>query len=138
MHSGSLYQPAGLKPLTGGRKAMPDFQPAGLASNSTVHYRASTVRHEMAAHRARRRMFTCRSTCLKLRAIRKKSMTTALVSLTGIESQAFSRLLSIVAYLIGGIMALGAVFGALNAMYSAVSTRKVEIGIDAAVGSSRR
>jgi putative ABC transport system permease protein len=43
------------------------------------------------------------------------------------QSQAFSRLLSIVAYLIGGIMAVGAVFGALNAMYSAVSTRTVEI-----------
>ena len=43
------------------------------------------------------------------------------------QSQAFSQLLSIVAYLIGGIMAAGAVFGALNAMYSAVSTRTVEI-----------
>jgi putative ABC transport system permease protein len=43
------------------------------------------------------------------------------------QSQAFSRLLSVMAYLIGGIMAVGAVFGALNAMYSAVSTRTVEI-----------
>jgi putative ABC transport system permease protein len=43
------------------------------------------------------------------------------------QSQGFSRLLSVVAYLIGGIMAVGAVFGALNAMYSAVSTRTVEI-----------
>ena len=43
------------------------------------------------------------------------------------QSQAFSQLLSIVAYLIGSIMAVGAVFGALNAMYSAVSTRTVEI-----------
>jgi putative ABC transport system permease protein len=43
------------------------------------------------------------------------------------QSQAFSRVLSILAYLIGGIMAVGAVFGALNAMYSAVSTRTVEI-----------
>ena len=43
------------------------------------------------------------------------------------QSQTFTRLLSIVAYLIGGIMAVGAVFGALNAMYSAVSTRTVEI-----------
>jgi putative ABC transport system permease protein len=43
------------------------------------------------------------------------------------QSQAFSQLLSIVAFLIGGIMAVGAVFGALNAMYSAVSTRTVEI-----------
>jgi putative ABC transport system permease protein len=43
------------------------------------------------------------------------------------QSHAFSQLLSIVAYLIGGIMAVGAVFGALNAMYSAISTRTVEI-----------
>lgn len=43
------------------------------------------------------------------------------------QSAGFSRLLSVVAYLIGGIMAVGAVFGALNAMYSAVSTRTVEI-----------
>jgi putative ABC transport system permease protein len=43
------------------------------------------------------------------------------------QSQAFSRLLSVVAFLIGGTMAVGAVFGALNAMYSAVSTRTVEI-----------
>jgi putative ABC transport system permease protein len=43
------------------------------------------------------------------------------------QSAGFARLLSVVAYLIGGIMAVGAVFGALNAMYSAVSTRTVEI-----------
>jgi putative ABC transport system permease protein len=43
------------------------------------------------------------------------------------QSHAFSQLLSVVAYLIGGIMAVGAVFGALNAMYSAISTRTVEI-----------
>jgi len=43
------------------------------------------------------------------------------------QSRAFSQLLSILAYLIGGIMAIGAIFGALNAMYSAVSGRTVEI-----------
>lgn len=43
------------------------------------------------------------------------------------QSQSFTRLLSIVAYLIGGIMAIGAVFGALNALYTAISTRTVEI-----------
>jgi putative ABC transport system permease protein len=43
------------------------------------------------------------------------------------QSHAFSQLVSVVAYLIGGIMAVGAVFGALNALYSAVSTRTVEI-----------
>jgi putative ABC transport system permease protein len=43
------------------------------------------------------------------------------------QSQSFSRVLAVVAYLIGGIMGVGAVFGALNAMYSAISTRTVEI-----------
>jgi putative ABC transport system permease protein len=43
------------------------------------------------------------------------------------QSHAFAKVLSVVAYLIGGIMAIGAVFGALNALYSAVSTRTVEI-----------
>jgi putative ABC transport system permease protein len=33
----------------------------------------------------------------------------------------------VVAYLVGGIMGLGALFGALNTLYSAVSTRSVEI-----------
>jgi putative ABC transport system permease protein len=43
------------------------------------------------------------------------------------QSQSFSTLLTVLAYLIGGIMAVGAIFGALNALYSAVSTRSVEI-----------
>ncbi len=32
-----------------------------------------------------------------------------------------------IAYLVGGVMGLGALFGALNTLYSAVSTRSVEI-----------
>lgn len=43
------------------------------------------------------------------------------------QSKTFTQLLSVVAYLIGGIMAIGAIFGALNAMFSAVSARTVEI-----------
>ena len=43
------------------------------------------------------------------------------------QSRSFTRVLSMVAYLVGGIMALGAVFGALNSMYTAVSGRAVEI-----------
>ena len=43
------------------------------------------------------------------------------------QSQSFTRVVTIVASLIGGIMALGAVFGALNSMHSAVSARTVEI-----------
>jgi putative ABC transport system permease protein len=50
------------------------------------------------------------------------------------QTQAFTRVLSVVAYLIGGIMAIGAVFGALNAMYSAVSTRTIEIATLRALG----
>lgn len=43
------------------------------------------------------------------------------------QSRSFTRILSVLAYLIGGIMAVGAVFGALNAMYCAVSVRRIEI-----------
>jgi putative ABC transport system permease protein len=43
------------------------------------------------------------------------------------QSQSFNQVLRIVASLVGGIMALGAVFGALNSMHSAVSARTVEI-----------
>ena len=45
-----------------------------------------------------------------------------------------NRLLNLVAYVIGGIMAIGAVFGALNTLYSAVVARKTEIGTLRAVG----
>jgi putative ABC transport system permease protein len=44
------------------------------------------------------------------------------------------RLLTLLAYSIGGIMAAGALFGALNTMYSAVSSRTVEIATLRALG----
>jgi len=50
------------------------------------------------------------------------------------ESDQISRILSIVAYVVGGIMAIGAIFGALNTMYSAVSTRSREIATLRAIG----
>jgi putative ABC transport system permease protein len=50
------------------------------------------------------------------------------------QSRPVSTLLLIVAYGIGGIMAFGAVFGALNTMYSAVSTRAMEIATLRAIG----
>ena len=50
------------------------------------------------------------------------------------ESRPVSVLLLIVAYGIGGIMAFGAVFGALNTMYSAVSMRTTEIATLRAMG----
>jgi putative ABC transport system permease protein len=50
------------------------------------------------------------------------------------ESDQISRILSLVAYVVGGIMAIGAIFGALNTMYSAVSTRSREIATLRAIG----
>jgi putative ABC transport system permease protein len=52
------------------------------------------------------------------------------------QSQTFARFLSIVARLIGIIMAIGAVFAALNTMYSAVASRAVEIATLRAIGFS--
>jgi putative ABC transport system permease protein len=43
------------------------------------------------------------------------------------QSKQLNGFLTVVAYLVGGIMGLGALFGALNTVYSAVSTRSVEI-----------
>jgi putative ABC transport system permease protein len=52
------------------------------------------------------------------------------------QSAPQNRLLELVAFLIGGIMAVGAVFGALNTMYSAVSIRGTEIATLRALGFS--
>jgi putative ABC transport system permease protein len=50
------------------------------------------------------------------------------------QSKTVSRLLSIIVYFVGGIMGVGAIFGALNTMYSAVSTRATEIATLRAIG----
>jgi putative ABC transport system permease protein len=50
------------------------------------------------------------------------------------ESDQISHILSMVAYVVGGIMAIGAVFGALNTMFSAVGTRSREIATLRAIG----
>lgn len=50
------------------------------------------------------------------------------------QASAISKILKIVAYVVGGIMAIGAIFGALNTMYSAVSTRSREIATLRAIG----
>jgi putative ABC transport system permease protein len=44
-----------------------------------------------------------------------------------VQARDLNRFLTIVAYLVGGVMGLGALFGALNTLYSAVSTRSTEI-----------
>jgi putative ABC transport system permease protein len=50
------------------------------------------------------------------------------------QSRGFGTFLSIVANVIGVVMAIGAIFGALNTMYSAVSARTVEIATLRALG----
>jgi putative ABC transport system permease protein len=50
------------------------------------------------------------------------------------QSQGISRLLRAIAYGIGGIMAFGAAFGAVNTMYTAVSARAREIATLRAIG----
>jgi putative ABC transport system permease protein len=50
------------------------------------------------------------------------------------ESSDIDQLLAVVAYGIGSIMALGALFGALNSMHSAVAARTVEIATLRAIG----
>lgn len=50
------------------------------------------------------------------------------------QSEGVAKLLFVVAYVVGGVMALGALFGALNTMYSAVSTRAQEIATLRALG----
>jgi len=49
-------------------------------------------------------------------------------------SKPLNRILDLVATTIGGIMAIGALFGALNTMYSAVSSRSTEIAMLRAIG----
>lgn len=50
------------------------------------------------------------------------------------ESQSLNGLLQFMAYVMGGIMALGAVFVAINAMYSSVDDRRREIATLRAIG----
>lgn len=50
------------------------------------------------------------------------------------QSQQLRNILYAVSYFVGGIMAIGALFAALNTMYTAVSTRTVEIATLRAIG----
>jgi putative ABC transport system permease protein len=56
----------------------------------------------------------------------------------GMVSRSINRLLGIVAYAIGGIMAVGALFSVLNTMYSAVTARIVELATMRAIGFTAR
>jgi putative ABC transport system permease protein len=50
------------------------------------------------------------------------------------QNKGSNRILSMIGYVVGGIMAVGALFGALNTMYSAVSARALEIATLRAIG----
>jgi putative ABC transport system permease protein len=50
------------------------------------------------------------------------------------QSQSFARILAFIAHVVGAIMAIGAIFAALNTMYSAVSSRTTEIATLRAIG----
>jgi putative ABC transport system permease protein len=50
------------------------------------------------------------------------------------QSETIGRIIFYIAYIVGGIMAVGAIFGALNTMYSAVSARIREIATLRALG----
>ena len=50
------------------------------------------------------------------------------------QSETMSTIIKVIAYVVGGIMAIGAIFGALNTMYSAVSARLQEIATLRAIG----
>lgn len=50
------------------------------------------------------------------------------------QSKYLNDFLTMIAYVVGGIMGLGATFGALNTMYSAISARAIEIATLRAIG----
>jgi putative ABC transport system permease protein len=50
------------------------------------------------------------------------------------QSEVISKVIYVIAYVVGGIMAVGAIFSALNTMYSAVSARLREIATLRAIG----
>ena len=52
------------------------------------------------------------------------------------QSEELNTFLTMIAYLVGGIMGLGATFGALNTMYTAISARAMEIATLRAIGFS--
>jgi putative ABC transport system permease protein len=50
------------------------------------------------------------------------------------QSETIGKVIYVIAYVVGGIMAIGAIFSALNTMYSAVSARLREIATLRAIG----
>ena len=117
-------------------------------SQGSVHESTLIADSEVVLAAYKRKSFNSVAVLLESsEAFEKFSRTLAAVPAIGIEarreqeysasqSQPLNRLLELIAWLIGGIMAVGAIFSALNTMYSAVSVRGTEIATLRALGFS--
>jgi putative ABC transport system permease protein len=100
---------------------------AGFYQRPTNIYQAATVRLKSADDFAAFEATLKGDPRLKLQAVREKDYYEK-------QSVVVSTLINVVGMLIAVIMGLGAVFGALNTMYSAVSERSREIAVLRAIG----
>jgi putative ABC transport system permease protein len=103
-----------------------DAETVMAASHSDSYQSASVLLITPAAFDVFRKAATA-NPALTIEAFRERDFLAA-------ESRSMDRLLSFIAYGVGGVMALGALFAALNAMYSAVKRRTREIATLRAVG----
>lgn len=161
--AGRMFQPA-VRELIVGRSAMAQFKGVDIGSHITIRDSEWTVVGEFEsggdAHESElmgdietvlsafRRGNTFQSVTVMLEspdafAQYKDKLTTDPTLTVDVErepdyyaaqSKQLSKLLNFLAFGVGGIMAIGAIFGALNTMYSAVSARSLEIATLRAIG----
>ena len=160
--AGRMFQPA-VRELIVGRSAEAQFQGVGIGSHITVRNSEWTVVGEFEsggdAHESelmgdietvlsafRRNLFQSVTVMLdspEAFAQYKDKLTTDPTLTVDVErepdyyaaqSKQLNKLLNFLAFGVGGIMAIGAIFGALNTMYSAVSARSLEIATLRAIG----
>ncbi|MDB5974209.1 MAG: transporter permease [Nevskia sp.] len=161
--AGRMFQPA-LRELIVGRSAMAQFKGVDIGSHITIRDSEWTVVGEFEsggdAHESElmgdietvlsafRRGNTFQSVTVMLDspeafAQYKDKLTTDPTLTVDVErepdyyaaqSKQLSKLLNFLAFGVGSIMAIGAIFGALNTMYSAVSARSLEIATLRAIG----
>ena len=160
--AGRMFQPA-VRELIVGRSAEAQFQGVGIGSHITVRNSEWTVVGEFEsggdAHESelmgdietvlsafRRNLFQSVTVMLdspEAFAQYKDKLTTDPTLTVDVQrepdyyaaqSKQLNKLLNFLAFGVGGIMAIGAIFGALNTMYSAVSARSLEIATLRAIG----
>ena len=160
--AGRMFQPA-VRELIVGRSAAAQFQGVDIGSHITVRNSEWTVVGEFEsggdAHESelmgdietvlsafRRNLFQSVTVMLdspEAFAQYKDKLTTDPTLTVDVErepdyyaaqSKQLNKLLNFLAFGVGGIMAIGAIFGALNTMYSAVSARSLEIATLRAIG----